>query len=64
MPNSESQARQHFKAVFQKEVEEYLDSDKSLDLWNGKCSTIMEQGAVARILATNVEIKDWNGLLL
>ena len=59
----ESQARLHFKTVFGKEVEEFVDSDKVLELSYGKCDTIEKQGAVARILATNVEIKGWNGIL-
>ena len=59
----ESQARLHFKTVFGKEVEEFVDSDKDLDLSGGKCNTIKKQDAVAQILATNVEIKGWNGHL-
>ena len=54
------QARHHFKTVFEKEVEEFLNSNTSLLFEDGKCDTIEKQGAVARILATNVEIKGWS----
>ena len=58
-----SQARHHFKTVFGEEVEKFLHTDKYLDLKDNKCDTIVQQDAVARILATNVEINGWNGLL-
>ena len=58
-----SQARHHFKTVFGEEVEEFLNSDNNLELQSGKCDTIEKQGAVARILASNVEIKGWNDTL-
>ena len=63
MESLESQARHHFKTVFEKEVEEFVGPYKDLDLTNGKCDTIQKQGAIARILATNVEIKGWSGKL-
>ena len=61
MPKMESQVRHHFKTVFGKEVEEFV-TRKSLS-FTEKCDTIEKQGALARILATNVEIKGWNGEL-
>ena len=58
-----SQARHHFKTVYGKEVEEFVDSNTNIHLDNGKCDTIEKQDALARILSTNVEIKGWNGRL-
>ena len=57
-------AKQNFEKVFGKPVEHWVDSDKDLDLSCGKCNTEEKQKALARVLATNVNIDGWNGELL
>ena len=55
-------AREHFKTVFGKEVEEFLDGTR-LNLSYGKCNTDAQVTALARIIATNVKIKGFKGAL-
>ena len=57
-------AREHFKTVFGKEVEEFLNEFSQLDLSDGKCNTDEKVTAVARIIATNVKIKGFKGELV
>ena len=57
------EAKQNFEKVFGKPVERWLNTGKDLDLRNGKCDTEDKQKALARVIATNVNIDGWNGKL-
>ena len=54
-------AEQHFEKVFGKSLKSFV-IDGNLNL-NGKCNTEEKEKAVARVLAINVEIDGWNGVL-
>ena len=53
-------AKQDFEKVYGKPVESWLNSNESLGLTHRICKTEEKQKALARVLATNVNIDGWN----